>query len=479
MCANKKKMSRWLEHTLPIGDLNDELWAQAYNKMLPKNWRVLLDDAKDPLDVVYRYQYGTFHMIGYSAFSVVFEGVREKGGQRVVLKMFRLPMFTGDQAKSAKSIARMTAAIAEVRALLYVEAQQTRRALAQPQRRNNIVQIVDYFRAVWSDDLRNHMVEFLLPRLAQHPSITKEEREQLQAGVVSDEGLDNIVAAFFPEMMQEETKPIFFIETLFGHGETLYNVMRDHEEAASLISPEVDLRLALEALRALEFLHDAGMAHGDISPENVFVNNILEAAEAPQAVSVVLLDLGAACRVGTDKRILGTCNVIGGRPQFDAPTILALNAQQPAPPDAASIPFEQRASWDVYALGLTLYDWGHGDFLPGTLTADEFNAQTADERAKLARQNVFSRLPVAPYFPPAPADDAAGTLNTVIGRMLEFDDAVRVSAKEAADFVEQRLAAFLRNRAAAAATAASSTTTKRRREAGDDAGDSERRKTNE
>jgi serine/threonine protein kinase len=451
-------MSRWLEHTSPIGDRNDDLWQEAYQKMLPRppNWRTLVDEGNVPVDVVYRYETGTFRMIGYGTFSVVFEGVRASDKQRVALKMFRLPMFSGPDdvaqlkllhAEPAllteslkKSIARMTAAISEVRALLYVQAQMRTAAAATAGATRNVVQLVDYFRALFSNNLRDSMVDFLLPRLEANPSITAAEREDLLAHRQSEEGLDAIVGAFFPEFVQEAVKPIFFIETAYGHGHTLYDVMHSHKEVAARQSAEINLRIALDALRALAFLHDAGLLHGDVKPHNVFVNNILEAETAPDAVSVVLIDLGSACRVGDDKRIVGTCNTLGGDPRFDAPTLLAFNAQQPEPPDASSISFEQRASWDVYALGLTLYDWGRADYDPSILTADEFNpGASAGDRARLAAQNLYSRLPSAPYFPAA-VDDALGTLNTTVMRMLEWDDATRLSAREAATFLEQRFA---------------------------------------
>jgi tetratricopeptide (TPR) repeat protein/nicotinamide riboside kinase len=104
------------------------------------------------------------------------------------------------------------------------------------------------------------------------------------------------------------------------------------EQAAGPLPVDVAGRLALALLDALAAVHAAGLAHGDLKPENVFVDG------APPRAR--LLDLGLARRLGAPQA--APSDHVAGTPEYMAP-----EQCEGHPPDAQS---------DVYAAGAILYE---------------------------------------------------------------------------------------------------------------------------
>ncbi|MFF2525875.1 serine/threonine-protein kinase [Streptomyces liangshanensis] len=111
--------------------------------------------------------------------------------------------------------------------------------------------------------------------------------------------------------------------------------------------PEDALRLAAEACRAVQVLHDAGVVHRDVKPSNL----LLDTGRTPAAV--VIADLGSAKRLADASGL----TVTTGTPAYMAPE----QAFQTSGLD-------ERA--DVYALGVVAFELltGRKPFGPGGRT---------------------------------------------------------------------------------------------------------------
>lgn len=130
---------------------------------------------------------------------------------------------------------------------------------------------------------------------------------------------------------------LLLVEDL-AQGVPLSRVELSLDERARL---ELLLRVALSTCEALSVIHDAGLVHGDVKPDNLLV-------DAASGV-VTLVDLGFAAPPSLRDTPRGT-------PRFMAPELFS-GVRSPAA--------------DVYALGALLFDWLAGDGL------DESSGQPA------------------------------------------------------------------------------------------------------
>lgn len=133
------------------------------------------------------------------------------------------------------------------------------------------------------------------------------------------------------------------------------------------------LRIGIDLCSALEICHREGVLHGDIKPENIFVNDRLSSG-----VLFKLGDFGSA--VESEKE-----EVISGTPMYIAPEA------------AAGKTADERS--DIYCLGLTLYRLMNRDRLP-FLPADK-PFYSHEEKAVA----VQIRLSGIPFPPPEQASD--------------------------------------------------------------------------
>ena len=131
-------------------------------------------------------------------------------------------------------------------------------------------------------------------------------------------------------------------------GESLRDILR---QRAWLSEGEV-LRLAVALTGALRYMHDIGVYHKDVKPDNVMVDG----------ASIKLLDLGfAETRLAVNMSFLG--RKLDGSPAYLAPEYI--QEKRPSP------------GTDLYALGCTLYEAAAG-FVPFTgLSDQEILAQQA------------------------------------------------------------------------------------------------------
>jgi serine/threonine-protein kinase len=149
---------------------------------------------------------------------------------------------------------------------------------------------------------------------------------------------------------------------------------------AGSIDPELGLRLCRETAHALEAVHEAGIVHRDIKPDNLF---LVGPIGEPEHVKV--LDFGMA-RMPDEIHDLEATSILG-------------TAQYMAPEQILVEPVDART--DVYSLGVVLFRLVTGH-LP-------FDAQNPGD---LLRHQIFSPIPPPSWL----CDDLPPGLEEVIIR---------------------------------------------------------------
>ncbi|MBI4704370.1 MAG: protein kinase [Deltaproteobacteria bacterium] len=103
-----------------------------------------------------------------------------------------------------------------------------------------------------------------------------------------------------------------------------------------VLSPQLAVRIACQACRALVAAHEAGVVHRDIKPENLFLDH-----DEQGRINVRVLDFGIAKSLAEDGQLTATGNVMG-TPHYMSPE-QALSSKH----------VDGRT--DVWSLGATLY----------------------------------------------------------------------------------------------------------------------------
>jgi serine/threonine protein kinase len=126
-----------------------------------------------------------------------------------------------------------------------------------------------------------------------------------------------------------------FIVMEYLTGETL----ADRLARERLVAPKAACDIVLQCAEALHFIHNQGVIHCDIKPENVF---LCQSAGEMRRNLVRLLDFGLASRPSVDAAEIVAATTVAGTPTYLAPERI-----QAKPPTPAS---------DIYALGVLFYE---------------------------------------------------------------------------------------------------------------------------
>jgi serine/threonine protein kinase len=241
-------------------------------------------------------------------------------------------------------------------------------------------------------------------------------RFQREARLLTQLDHPNVVRAF----QLGEAGGVHFIVMEVLDGETLDEVLARRKA----LPPAEAVRLASQALRGLQHLHDRRMVHRDLKPANLML--VGGAADSTWAATVKILDIGLGRELFADDA-----------PDGQFPTQLTVEGALLGTPDYLA-PEQARDARsadhraDVYSLGCVLYHalTGGPPFPAGTVVAQMLRHATE---------------------PPAPVPGVPPGLQAVLDRMLAKSPDDRFpSAGEAAD----ALAAFVAPNAGSAPHAA-------------------------
>lgn len=98
---------------------------------------------------------------------------------------------------------------------------------------------------------------------------------------------------------------MYIVTDTFENSRTLFDFIKEHREQKKEIEPYKFLKIMKGLLQALVYLHKIGVAHSDIKPENILINDNLE---------IQLIDFGISC-------IKKSCKV-GGTVLYQSPELL-------------------------------------------------------------------------------------------------------------------------------------------------------------
>jgi serine/threonine-protein kinase len=127
--------------------------------------------------------------------------------------------------------------------------------------------------------------------------------------------------------------PFFAMELLVGLD------LADTLSYARPLSPGRAARIAYAAADGLAAAHAAGVVHGDVKPENLF---LVHAADGREVVKLVDFGFAQIARGGRERDLRAAHPVVAGTPEYMAPE------------QAAGVRGDPRS--DVYSLGIVLYE---------------------------------------------------------------------------------------------------------------------------
>ncbi len=173
-------------------------------------------------------------------------------------------------------------------------------------------------------------------KLLKQPSTSKRSRD------AALRELRLIASVFHPSIVQFKDhgwhEDRFWFVMPWYEGQSLEDRLRDGP------MPRDEARRIFEPLaRALATMHESGMRHQDVKPDNIFLAQLKTGADDDEQILPVLIDLGVAA---TDAEL-----VLAGTPTYFAPEVAAQFAYREGDP------FPDRPigpAADVYALALSL-----------------------------------------------------------------------------------------------------------------------------
>ena len=141
----------------------------------------------------------------------------------------------------------------------------------------------------------------------------------------------NIVKVFGSQVLQD--KAYIFLE--FVSGGDLFSLLHGKDQRYSLLTFPQKIKIFLQCVQAVGYMHKQGIIHRDLKPENILLDPDLK---------VKLCDFGWAVRVLNDERRRSVCGTV----EYMAPEIYLAEIQT--------------EKTDIWALGKVFWGvfWGFG-----------------------------------------------------------------------------------------------------------------------
>ncbi len=208
-------------------------------------------------------------------------------------------------------------------------------------------------------------IKILHEHLADDP--TFKERFEREAKLVASLNHPNIVQVYDFNAVTRDGFPMYYMVMSFVSGKTLRTLLEERAAAGEPLSQTRALELIAGVANALGYAHALGMAHRDVKPANIIIN------EAGQAV---LTDFGIARMMESSRLTVDGYST--GTPAYMSPE------------QATGLPGDPRS--DLYALGAILFEMlsGHppyGDEGGLSLMLKHLNAPVPAVSPHLATDN--------------------------------------------------------------------------------------------
>lgn len=238
---------------------------------------------------------------------------------------------------------------------------------------------------------------------------------------------------------EDQTQP--YIITELCNGGALIDLMEQGcspDSEIAICNTGLILLVVRDTALALECMHNAGYVHLDVKPDNIFVSldlppNSPEARAAKEADWAALYNRSAADELTgspTLKRLIPKMKfVLGdyGGVERCGGSGSAISTLEYTPPESQRFDRTFEPSWDIWALGVTMYMMMYGDLPYAPDAVKRYGIRTLIRSGKIywpepTRRGLSSDAPIP------------GQLE-LLRRMLDYDPQKRPTAREVVDTI--------------------------------------------
>lgn len=180
-------------------------------------------------------------------------------------------------------------------------------------------------------------IKVLPPSRAADPALLKRFEREAELAVQLDH--PNIVRTFH----RGESNGLHYLVMEFLEGETLKHVLKTRQRLPTVEA----LRIAYYLGQGLQYLHERGLVHRDLCPENIMLCPAPPPEETTRKCAVKILDIGLGRRLFESKRKTSYEELRASEDLIGNPEYLA--------PEQARDPTRVDIRADLYSLGCILY----------------------------------------------------------------------------------------------------------------------------
>jgi serine/threonine protein kinase len=156
---------------------------------------------------------------------------------------------------------------------------------------------------------------------------------------IVETGCQPDILCYFDYFIDCENQTVNIITKAFQNAITLTKFIQDYKSLSIFLDHKTLLKIMYNISKALNHLHILGIAHGDIKPDNILINE--------NTFDIQIIDFGLACSKNCKP---------GGTLMYSSPEILkAIFTQK-------TFPFEEMKRSDVFSLGIVFYVLANFDF---------------------------------------------------------------------------------------------------------------------
>lgn len=173
-------------------------------------------------------------------------------------------------------------------------------------------------------------------------------------------GCKNNLLCYVDYYIDYGNKILYIVTDVFDNSTTLFDFITDHKDNRIKLPTQDLLKIMKGLLQALVYLHKLGIAHADIKPENILINNNLD---------IQLIDFGISCSKN--------CGV-KGTTLYQSPELLMLMGKRTN--------VKELKKGDIFSMGVVFYSLANLA-LPYPLGNSQYKLATASTYDKSDNTN--------------------------------------------------------------------------------------------